>query len=137
MATQIFVYGTLREGQPNYRRFLGHEGAQLVVRDVYTWPEFGLVSIADRYPGMYLPDEKLPETAAIMGDIYTVDSPTLMALDRLEGVPMHYQRKRIRLANGMEAQAYIINPQRIPDGAPVIASGDWVRYIRERDKPAA
>ena len=132
MATPIFTYGTLRPGQPNFVRYLAHEGAKLLHTNVYTWPEFVLASINDYFPGMVLADEQNKEfVTAVVGDVFVVDSPTLRALDRLEGVPFHYQRQAITLANGVEAQAYIINPTRIPKDAPIISHGDWVRYIQE------
>ena len=132
MATSVFVYGTLRPEQPNFMRYLSHEGAKLVQSDVYTWPEFVLASINDFFPAMVQPDEKNKEyVTAVVGDVFQVDSPTLRALDKLEGVPFHYQRQHITLANGMNVQAYIINPTRVPKDAPVIRHGDWVRYISE------
>jgi gamma-glutamylcyclotransferase (GGCT)/AIG2-like uncharacterized protein YtfP len=134
MATEVFTYGTLRPGQPNFERYLAHEGAKVVASDVYTWPEFALVDLGG-YPGMVVPDEQNKEfVTAVIGDVFVVDSPTLMALDRLEGVPNHYQRRKVKLANGMEPYAYILNPARIYPNAPVIRHGDWVRHIADRKR---
>jgi gamma-glutamylcyclotransferase (GGCT)/AIG2-like uncharacterized protein YtfP len=136
MATEIFVYGTLRPTEPNFKRYLGHEGARLIAKDVYTWPEYALVSLGG-FPGMVIPDEANQDAVTtVIGDVFEVDSPTLMALDRLEGVPRFYQRYRVRLANGMEPQAYILNPEHVPANAPVIKHGDWIRYYHDK-KPSA
>lgn len=132
MATEVFVYGTLRPGEHNYVRYLAHEGAKLIAKEVYTWPEYGLVSLGG-FPAMVIPDEASKDTVtAVVGDVFVVDSPTLRALDRLEGVPTLYQRMRVKLANGMQPYAYIMDRNRVPNQAPVISHGDWCRYIKEK-----
>jgi len=132
MSTEVFVYGTLRPAEPNFKRYLNHEGARLLAKDVYTWPEYALVSLGG-FPGMVVPDEKNQDAmTAVVGDVFEVDSPTLMALDRLEGVPRLYQRRKITLANGMQPHAYILNAEHVPADAAVIKHGDWVRFYHDR-----
>ena len=58
------------------------------------------------------------------GEVYSVDSPTLAALDRLEGHPRFYRRTPITLAGGRHALAYLQAPDQT-HGRPRITSGDW------------
>lgn len=128
MATDVFVYGTLRSGEHNWQRYLDHEGAQLVSANEHTWPEFGFVSLGG-YPALLTDFEG--EKVSVLGEVYTVDSPTLRALDRLEGHPSFYLRKKIKLASGRIVSAYTMSAKRLGAGSyPVIAHGDWVRYVR-------
>lgn len=126
MATDVFVYGTLRSGEPNWQRYLDHEGAALVSAVEHTWPEFGFVSLGG-FPAMLTDFEG--EKVSVLGEIYTADSPTLRALDRLEGHPSFYLRKKIKLASGRIASAYTISAKRFQKSEyPVISHGDWIRY---------
>ena len=122
----IFVYGTLRRGEPNYRRYLAHEGAKFVT-EAHTWPEFDLITLGG-YPGM------LPQgSVSVMGEVFDVDENTLSAMDRLEGHPNFYHRTPIRLANGMDVEAYLLPRKRDFVKREHIPHGDWIKYVRERN----
>lgn len=100
----LFVYGSLRPGQPNnYRLAINstHKGT-FKTQDKYYM--IGLKSGA--YP--YVTDEDLDsfqDPTQITGDLYEVDSGTITWLDMLEA---HYERKTVILDNGLEAQMYIL-----------------------------
>src|SRR5690348_9092312 len=126
MATDVFVYGTLRSGEPNWMRYLNHEGAKLVSAAEHTWPEFGFVSLGG-YPALLTDFDG--EKVSVLGEVYTVDAPTLRALDQLEGHPSFYLRKKIKLASGRIASTYTMSAKRIEASKlPIISHGDWVRY---------
>jgi len=113
MSTRIFVYGTLMQGQGNHR---------LLIRARYagparTEPAFDLIDMG-AFPAMLAGG-----LTAVAGELYDVDAGTLEALDRLEGHPSFYERRRIRLANREQAEAYIYSQRR--PGCPLITSGDW------------
>jgi gamma-glutamylcyclotransferase (GGCT)/AIG2-like uncharacterized protein YtfP len=128
MATDVFVYGTLRTGEGNWKRYLDHEGAKLVSACEHTWPEFGFVSLGG-YPALLTDIEG--EGIAVVGEVYTVDAPTLRALDRLEGHPSFYLRRKIKLASGMVVSAYTMSAKRLHQGEfQTIPHGDWLRYAR-------
>lgn len=131
MATDVFVYGTLRTGEDNWKRYLDHEGAVLVSKEEHTWPEFGFVSLG-RYPALLTDYEGEP--IAVVGEVYKVDAPTLRALDRLEGHPSFYLRRKIKLASGMVVSAYTMSAKRLSAegfrGVQVIPHGDWLRFAR-------
>lgn len=112
---RVFVYGTLRAGEPNHYLLDHHE---LVAR-ARTEAAFELVSLG-AFPAMIDGGE-----TAVVGEVYDVDAVTLAALDRLEGHPRFYRRRPIRLADGDEVLAYLLSPEQVR-GRPRIPSGDWL-----------
>lgn len=121
---KVFVYGTLRAGQPNHH-ILG--GARALGRAT-TPAAFRFHSLGP-FPGMVRGG-----TQAVVGEVYEVDHETLANLDRLESHPRFYRRERIRLADGQAVEVYLL-PERTVAGRPVIASGDWL--AREGASPNA
>lgn len=116
----VFVYGTLMKGELHHTS-IAHAR---FVRAAETLPEYELVQI-DYYPAM------LPGGGSrIMGELYEVDDATLKHLDELEEVPHYYERRVITLADGTDAQTYIMPRDRADKGSP-IPSG----YFRMRTAP--
>jgi gamma-glutamylcyclotransferase (GGCT)/AIG2-like uncharacterized protein YtfP len=114
-ATRVFVYGTLRAGEPNHY-LLDHHA---LVRRARTEPAFELVSLG-AFPAMVAGG-----ATAVVGEVYDVDAVTLAALDRLEGHPRFYERRTVRLQDGDEVAAYVL-PIEQAHGRPRIPSGDWM-----------
>ncbi len=86
----VFVYGTLKAGHGNHRlletsKFLG---------EATTLPRYRLYDCG-HFPCLV---DAGTDGCAIQGEVYEVDYEVLTDLDRLEGVPRHYQRKEIKLA---------------------------------------
>jgi len=112
----VFVYGTLKRGFWNNAllkraRFIG-EGITL--------EKFKLYTVGFPYA---VPDEKgLP----LKGEVYEVDEKTLLELDNLEGYPIHYKRKRVKvkLNTGKEVEAFMYYREE-PRGAPVPPKGEF------------
>lgn len=111
---RVFVYGTLLEGEPNHR-FLAK--ARLV-GEATTKPEFELRDLGG-YPALVHGGGQ-----AVAGEVYEVDEPTLVRLDRLEGHPRFYRRSRITLADGATAETYLLLRHQV-DGRPTIPAGSW------------
>ncbi|KAJ0009374.1 hypothetical protein NQD34_001076 [Periophthalmus magnuspinnatus] len=88
---RVFVYGTLKKGQPNYyRMFDTSNGKTEFLGTAKTVKKFPLV-IAGIYNVPYLLN--IPgQGNQIHGEIYKVDEKMLEFLDDFEGVPTHYQR---------------------------------------------
>lgn len=93
----VFVYGTLKKDQRNHS-FLTDRGAEFV----------GNAKTAKPYP---LINAQLPylinvpgfDGAQIVeGEVYRVNTQTLKELDRLEGTPTHYARKKIGVELSVE-----------------------------------
>jgi gamma-glutamylcyclotransferase (GGCT)/AIG2-like uncharacterized protein YtfP len=113
-ATLVFVYGTLLRGERNHH--LLHDATALGT--ARTEAAYELADVGG-YPAM-VPGGGV----AIAGELYTVDEPTLAALDRLEDHPHCYRRTPIRLADGRWAEAYLLDRPRA-DRMPRVPSGDW------------
>lgn len=112
---RVFVYGTLRKGQPNHELL---EGCR-ALGPARTAPVFTLVSLG-AFPAMVGGGETV-----VVGEIYEVDLWTLALLDRLEGHPRFYLRQPICLDDGEEVLAYLLSAEQVR-GRPQIPSGDWL-----------
>ncbi|MFM7264554.1 MAG: gamma-glutamylcyclotransferase [Cyanobium sp.] len=112
----VFVYGTLRRGQSNHHLLAGArwggeqrlEGARL--HNLGPFP-MAIVSAHTR-------------ADVVQGELWWVDAATLALLDRLEGVPRLYERRRLALASGPWAWVYLGRPQQVRY-APVLPQGLW------------
>lgn len=89
---QVFVYGTLKRGQPNHHWLSEPEnGFKTFLGKARSANKFPLV-IASRYNIPYLLD--LPGTGHnIAGEVYEVDEKMLGKLDELEDHPRYYERR--------------------------------------------
>jgi gamma-glutamylaminecyclotransferase len=112
----LFVYGTLRRGEPNHLEL----GEARFLRSVWTEPRYELVDLGD-YPAL-LEDGDAP----VAGELYEVDAALLGWLDRFEDVPELYERKSVATPDGA-VLAYVMSRARAGH-APRIANGDWQAY---------
>ena len=110
---RIFVYGTLRLGQP-FHHLLGGPPQAIIA----TPPNYELLNLG-RYPGLVEHGK-----TAVVGEIYEVDTATIAILDEYEEHPVEYIRTEIRLADGTRAETYIFQHQ--GKTYPIITSGDWL-----------
>ena len=77
---KIFVYGTLKRGQPLHYALQ----AQTLVGEARTLPQFRLFSLGD-YPGLVRAET--PEAGmAIEGEVWEIDAVCLAELDEIEAV---------------------------------------------------
>ena len=91
----VFVYGTLKRGEPNYSLIQPGKqvsGKSVLIGTGHTQNKFPLV-IATRYNIPHLLDA-VGKGNLVTGEIYSVDESMLNNLDILEGIPKHYQRRR-------------------------------------------
>jgi len=88
-STRLFVYGTLKRGQPR-AHYLRNE---TFLGKAVTCPQYRLVNCGD-YPGLVSSDAGI----AIQGELWEVSRRCLQILDNVEGVPFNlYQRAEIQL----------------------------------------
>ena len=89
----VFVYGTLKRGEPNHHLIKpgSTTGNSVLIGTGHTENKFPLV-IATRYKIPHLL-HAVGKGNLVTGEIYSVDQPMLDALDILEGIPKHYQRR--------------------------------------------
>ncbi len=111
----VFVYGTLRKGEHNHHflstaEFLGHH---------QTDAQFALYDLGP-YPALSTGQQ------VIQGEVYLIDNDTLVALDKLEDVPVEYRRETIATPFG---QAWIYLYQDTEQLTEEIASGDWCQRV--------
>lgn len=93
---RVFVYGTLKKGQPNFFRMMDPVNGQAVflarARTVEPYP----LVIATKYNIPFLLN--VPGTGQrVYGEIYRVDQKMLDFLDRFEHCPQWYQRTAVQL----------------------------------------
>ncbi|KAJ8003352.1 hypothetical protein DPEC_G00147450 [Dallia pectoralis] len=95
--TLIFVYGTLKRGQPNYYRMLPEQanGKAEFYSHAHTVQRYPLV-IAGRYniPALL---NRPGEGHRVQGEVYRVDDTMLAFLDAFECCPSMYQRTLVQL----------------------------------------
>ncbi|XP_070786897.1 gamma-glutamylaminecyclotransferase B-like [Enoplosus armatus] len=93
---RVFVYGTLKKGQPNYyRMFDSANGKAEFLASARTTQKYPLV-IANKYNIPFLLN--IPgQGHRVQGEIYKVDDQMLQFLDAFEGVPTMYQRTLVKL----------------------------------------
>eukprot|EP00747_Dinoflagellata_sp_TGD_P131647 gnl/TRDRNA2_/TRDRNA2_174992_c0_seq1.p1 gnl/TRDRNA2_/TRDRNA2_174992_c0~~gnl/TRDRNA2_/TRDRNA2_174992_c0_seq1.p1 ORF type:complete len:180 (-),score=25.37 gnl/TRDRNA2_/TRDRNA2_174992_c0_seq1:102-641(-) len=114
----IFVYGTLKRGFTNYKRYLGvaeAAGKAKFLGCAETSESFLLASRATRGPVLMEPQITEAECHRVKGEVYSVDDSTLQAMDLLEGVDKgNYYRRLVSVcmsgsagpAEEVEAFAY-------------------------------
>ncbi len=121
--TNIFVYGSLREGLGlhDFIRHCPRIGGVKLSKPIYTLVDLG------PFPGLLRTG-----TTSIAGEVYAVDSFTQTRLDRIE---RSYDRLAIELEDGTIAQAYFLQErgQQFPS-TDFVASGDWVHYYAQKRK---
>lgn len=94
--TRVFVYGTLKKGQPNYYRMFDDSNGKT---------EFlASACTAQKYPLVIAGEHNVPfllnvpgQGHRVHGEIYKVDDQMLKFLDAFEGVPTMYQRTLVKL----------------------------------------
>uniref|UniRef100_A0A8C2TZC2 Gamma-glutamylaminecyclotransferase n=2 Tax=Coturnix japonica TaxID=93934 RepID=A0A8C2TZC2_COTJA len=93
---RVFVYGTLKKGQPNYKHMINTaKGIAKYQGRGRTVEKYPLV-IAGKYNIPYMLN--IPGSGHhIAGEIYTVDDQMLRFLDEFEGCPDMYQRTTMRI----------------------------------------
>ena len=139
-ALPVFVYGTLRRGQGNYRLLSGRTAAEHpAVLPGHALHDAGLPYVVPGSP-----------TDQVVGELMVVDpgryAEVLASLDRLEGFrpgcPSHYVRvaATARYRHGAEERAveawvYLAGDRFRASAATLVSSGDWLAPRRRR-RPA-
>lgn len=104
----LFVYGTLKRGERNHRLLAD----QRFVGAAATAPGYRLFDLGP-YPAMAADADSGP----VRGELFSVSACAADELDDFEGVPDLFDRRRVELADGATAWAYLyVRP--IPDDTP-------------------
>jgi gamma-glutamylcyclotransferase (GGCT)/AIG2-like uncharacterized protein YtfP len=133
----LFVYGTLRRGEPNEMSEILANHGRLVGPARF----HGRLFLVDHYPGAV--DSDAPN-AWVYGEIYELRGNALLlhSLDKYEecgpefAQPNLYRREKrtVVLEDGRTLDAWIYVYNRPIDGFPEIHSGDFVNYLNGRGR---
>ncbi|XP_016059329.1 PREDICTED: gamma-glutamylaminecyclotransferase [Miniopterus natalensis] len=94
---EVFVYGTLKQGQPNHKVLLDRTNGSATFQ--------GRGHTVEPYPLVIAGEHNIPHMLnlsgrghCVVGEIYAVDEQMLRFLDEFEGCPDMYQRTQVRVA---------------------------------------
>ena len=118
---RMFFYGMLLPGERDHVLLASAE----LLGPAVTEPLYQLVEL-NVYAAL-VPDGKV----AVHGQLYAVDLETRRQIDVSRQVPILFQRTKIRLADGSEAETYLMTADQVR-GKRRLAHGDW----RQRFAPA-
>jgi gamma-glutamylcyclotransferase (GGCT)/AIG2-like uncharacterized protein YtfP len=122
----LFVYDTLRQGEPLHVQL----GDSRFIAVASTLPVFSLVDL-----GPYAALLRGGSTA-VVGELYSVSLQTRRHLDVERQVPLLFNREKVQLADGSEADAYVL-PADKARGRRRLAHGDWKKRFERPINPRA
>nr|WP_086937620.1 gamma-glutamylcyclotransferase family protein [Thaumasiovibrio occultus] len=114
MMLQVFVYGSLRQGQVNHYWMEGAEFIGTCQLD----PDWVLYDLGP-YPAIRAGKAAAP----LVGEVYRITPEILAKLDELEEYPDLYGREEVATPLG---SAWVYFYQTEPQGAVEVVSGDWL-----------
>jgi len=110
----MFFYGTMLPGERDHALLANAEP----LGPAQTESAYQLVEL-NVYAAL-VPDGKV----AVQGELYAVDLETRRKIDVSRQVPILFQRSKIRLADGSEAETYLMSADQVR-GKRRLAHGDW------------
>lgn len=121
---RLFVYGSLRTGQAARSLIADH-----VIGSQAATVNGKIYALAEGYPG-YLPGQN----GTVVGEVMVLGglAAALALLDAFEGEDFVRALEEVTLiADGTQVWAwcYVLASPDLADGAPLVASGDWARYL--------
>jgi gamma-glutamylcyclotransferase (GGCT)/AIG2-like uncharacterized protein YtfP len=122
----LFVYDTLRQGEPLHAQL----GESRFLAEASTAPLFSLVDL-----GPYAALVRGGSTP-VAGELYAVSLQVRRTLDVERQVPLLFNREKLQLADGTEAEAYLL-PAEKARGRRRIAQGDWKKRFSRPINAAA
>jgi gamma-glutamylcyclotransferase (GGCT)/AIG2-like uncharacterized protein YtfP len=121
---RLFVYDTLLEGEKEHGLL---EGAERVGACA-TEAAFELVDLGAL--GALIPGG----ATSVHGELYHVDLAMLVKVDVIRQVPILFDRARVRLADGLEAETYVMKPDQAR-GRRRLHQGDWRKRFTDNVRP--
>jgi gamma-glutamylaminecyclotransferase len=123
---RLFVYGTLLQGEAQHTLL----GSARLIGPALTAPVFYLVDVG--------PHAALVRggASAVTGELYAVSLEIRRALDVSRQVPVLFSRETIQLADGTDADAYLLSSDQVR-GRRRLAHGDWKKRFTPKSSPRA
>jgi gamma-glutamylcyclotransferase (GGCT)/AIG2-like uncharacterized protein YtfP len=120
---RLFVYGSLRTGQAARSLIVDH-----VIGSQPATVSGHIYALAESYPG-YVPGD----AGAVIGEMMVLSdlAAALALLDAYEGEEFVRTLQEVRLPDGSQVWAwcYVLASPDLAEGADLIESGDWARYL--------
>lgn len=113
---RVFVYGTLLSGESNHYLLEGSELMGKTVANGFDLKDLG------PFPACV---ENPLSTTSVEGEVWMVTKEVLARLDRLEGYPTFYNRKKIWTFFD-DCWIYFCNAEK---DNPTILSGSWKQHL--------
>ena len=111
---RMFLYGTMLPGERDHALLANSEPlGPALTEALYQLVELNVYAAL-------VPDGKV----AVHGELYALDLETRRKLDVSRQVPILFQRAKIRLADGSEAETYLMSADQVR-GKRRLAHGDW------------
>jgi len=108
----LFVYGTLKRGLANHLQLGGAPCLGEAVMPGIDLHDLGPFPMA------------IAGSGCAHGEVYRVEPPQLADVDRFEGVPRLYERRRLPLQDGRLAWIYLGQARQVRH-SPLLAAGRW------------
>jgi gamma-glutamylcyclotransferase (GGCT)/AIG2-like uncharacterized protein YtfP len=121
---RLFVYGTLRQGEPRHELLAGAQFIGLTT----TAPTFHLVDV-----GPYAALVRGGPTA-VSGELYVADREVRRGIDIEREVPILFTRETIELSDGSQAETYLLTTEQVR-GRRRLSHGDWKKRFA-RNSPS-
>jgi gamma-glutamylaminecyclotransferase len=116
---RLFAYGTLLAGERDHALLGDAERmGPAVTRPLYSLYEVG------PYAALVAGG-----STAVRGELYDLDRDTLLSIDVARQVPRLFDRARISLEDGTEAEAYLMPPENVR-GKRRVRCGSWLERFR-------
>jgi len=112
---KLFVYGSLMSEMSNNYILKGSD----LLREAKTKGEYTMIDMG-AFPAIVQEGYR-----KIKGEVYIIDQHTLKRVDFLEGHPYFYKRQMIKLENGEQVVAYLLNDDLDNHEKDIVATGDW------------
>jgi len=122
----MFFYGTMLPGERDHAFLANAEPlGPAMTEAVYQLVELNVYAAL-------VPDGKI----AVHGELYAVDLETRRKIDVSRQVPILFQRAKLRLADGSDAETYLMTADQVR-GKRRLAHGDWrKRFAPTLDRQA-